>query len=773
MTTKFEKDIRKKHKHSGSVAEKLDAESRRLAKKLYKLQFIHGLYGGLDGLSISFSMYKLVFDFLCTDTSLNSSDMMHDWMMTPGGIAVSAFEGITLISFSLMANIFSDKDKNAFKRYIAITWPYLRDAMKGMKNAYKGIRGALQAFGTLAGQDLRAMIVPMGVFLGVLSILNRFFLRKYVRDPRKDMMKANAALLVEIQATGERDLHVLSSFPEQEQLIHYKLSYILVGTELYFVDSQGNVERIVIEKLDVFLKELACINAENQKKIRLSERQIQSLIQANGGHVPPPGLDPETCKRYLRRIKKQETHITIAAYVCSGYGGVIDGLYLYMGVLGLSILSSPAFMAMLVVSTFFAILCIGTRIYEEYDFHRRLIASQAKIELTLLGKELEYMFADLQRLSALPCEFIDIETGLSVAEQQTIAVEAFEKTLKAFQAKKAFLHSKIKLSYTSAVLEGFKNGLAAYGAIASVMFASAMIYSLLAVPFPPAFLISCVVAGLVCLIVFVVHSLVTNYRDLHPKAETVNDEQEPLLTDKETSSVEEKEPFNQGPTLEQYLRGIKSDLSIVRALEPAKIKDAILEGMVVDPSPQFFFQEWFEVVRSFFSGVAKGQKSVDYTLNALQEAGQDGHYHDTPIMLGVAGLSAAVYAVSLGLRAHARGFGRPDISDVKSVKITEAPSTVVAGNLENSDKKLSGSNTDDEGAHGANTELTTNLVDNQPPRYADKQASDRPQSSMFGNDPTNITQSGHNFFGKSSSKFHRSSSANDLTHLSGGREFPI
>lgn len=770
MTTKCERNIQKKSKSSTSVTERLDAESRRIAKKLYKLQFIHALYGGLDGLSLSFSMYKLVFDFLYSDTSSNSSDMMHDWMMTPGGIAVTALEGITLIGFSLMANVFSEKDKNAFKRFVAIAWPYARDAMKGMKNAYKGIRSALQAAGVLTGFDLRTLVVPMGIFLGVLSIINRFVLRKYVRDPRKNMMKANASLLVEIQATGERDLHYLTMLPEE--LTQYKSSYILVGKQLYFIDAEGEAEPIVLDNLDLFLNELELINVDNQKKIRLNERQIQRLIQANGGHVPPPGLDPETCKRYLRRIKKQSNPITMTGYVCAAYSGVVDGLYLYMGVLGLAALSSPAFLAMLVFSTFFSMLCIGVRVYEEYDFNRRLIASQAKIELTLLGKELEYIIADMQRLSDLSCESIDTTTGLSIEDQQKEALASFEKTLKAFQSKKEFLHSQVTLSYKSAMLEGIKNGLYAYGAISSVMFAAAMIYALLAVPFPPAFLIACVVAGLVCLIVFVTHALVTTHRHLHPKEEAVINEQEPLLADKQPSTPEEKKAFSQAPKLDEYLRKIKNDLSAVRELEPAKIKDAILEGMVIDPSPQFFFQEWFEVVRSFFSGVSKGQKSVDFTLNAMQTMGQDGHYHDTPIMLGVAGAFAAVYAVSLGLRAHARGFGRPDISEVKPVK-KEEQEPLTAGNSQEKSEKNPSSNQDDKPTTKATLGVALSPLEKQFPSSPPVPGLDRPRSATPFSSSPNITQSGHDFFRSATGRLTRTSSVDNFSHLTRTRDFPI
>ena len=51
---------------------------------------------------------------------------------------------ILLIVFSTLANHFNDEDANLIKRYITILWPYCRDTMKALKNAYKGVRSTFR-----------------------------------------------------------------------------------------------------------------------------------------------------------------------------------------------------------------------------------------------------------------------------------------------------------------------------------------------------------------------------------------------------------------------------------------------------------------------------------------------------------------------------------------------------------------------------------------------------------------------------------------------------
>src|SRR5665647_549171 len=65
------------------------------AKKLHEAKWIYALYGVLDGLSTSFSMLKYFFDMYYVNSRL-SSDMVHDWILTPWGFAFVVVESTVL-----------------------------------------------------------------------------------------------------------------------------------------------------------------------------------------------------------------------------------------------------------------------------------------------------------------------------------------------------------------------------------------------------------------------------------------------------------------------------------------------------------------------------------------------------------------------------------------------------------------------------------------------------------------------------------------------------
>ena len=125
----------------------------------------------------------------------------------------------------------------------------------------------------------------------------------------------------------------------------------------------------------------------------------------------------------------------------------------------------------------------------------------------------------------------------------------------------------------------------------------------------------------------VIHSLVVNYNHLN----------------KEQKLAER--PYSQ---LIDMKNKIKTDLEVLELPEEESFRKSVSDGLAVDPSPQFFFQEWFEVIRSLFSGLGKGQKFVDFAGNAMQEPDEHGHYHDTNIMYILALFSAALFGVTLG-----------------------------------------------------------------------------------------------------------------------------
>ncbi len=736
MTTACDSDIREQAYNgpTSSVDESLGAKNRRLAKKLNALAIVHGSYGGLDGLSLSYSMVKYGFDLLYTESSLSSSDVMHDWMMTPAGIAAAAVESVFIISFSLLGNVFKDDDENAFKRYISILWPYFRDSMKGLKNAYKGVRGGFQAIGMLSGLDLRYMMVPAGVVLGVLSVANRIWNRN-MREKRKTMQANNAELLLEIQSHCR--LHLLDKLPVD--LSTFKNSYLWVAEQLYYVKPDGTIEYVALTDNLLFVDHLKQINKENKSLLYLSEVQTRCLITKNCGHRPTTSYDPAAIAAFRERIGKQKDSERSIGMLSAAYGGVVDGLYLYMGAFTLATVAPPVFVALVVCSVIYTLACIAVRMYEEFDYQRKLITTEAKVELALCGKELQALFVTLQKLSVQESKLTATDSRENAAYVQQDVMHALELKMREFEQKQAFLRSLVTLSNSSAALAGLRNGLATYSAISSVMFAVATINAMLFVPFPPALLITGVFIGMACLIGFVAHSLITNYR--HRSAQV----------------LDEANPCTQ---LSELLTSLKDKRKEVRDLRPAEVKEAILDGMVVDPSPQFFFQEAAEVARSVASGVAKGQKSVDYTLNSLLEPDSHGHYHDSSVMLGITVISSAAYALGLGVRAYARGFSQ----DPPDESVKKKRRRIVTAHAQSQESLPEETTETPDNEDNEVMELTSPRPSPEP--SAAKGA--RPRSNSADDiNPAKISSTSRYKFFSSPHKISRPASADDLASLGG------
>lgn len=565
-----------------TLTSQIKAKNKPWAQQLHELGYVYALYGALDGLSISYSTLKYFFDIYLNNSDRSSSDVMHEWMLTPAGIAIAATESITIIGFSLMASLFDNgKDDNNFKKFIVILWPYMRDTLKALKNSYKGIRTTFQVINLLGGLELNYLMVPTALLLGGLSVVNRLLFR-YMLEQRKTMMKSNALLLGKIQQAESITIQEYNDFREQ--------------------------------------------------------------------------------------IQKQNTYVQKAALLSAAYGGVVDSLYLYIGVLGLCSLAWPALVAMTVFCVIYSVACIATRIYDEYDNQRKLAIIQAKIELELYtklhGVRMQAVFARLQEISKEIAS--DNKTEELLKEQHDLAKE-IGGYIKEFSAKRAHLQSLTTLSPLSAFLAGTKNGLAAYGVLTSILFAVATILVFTSTAFPPALLITCVAVGFAMLLGFIAHSLYHNYKH------------------RAKQELSTAKPYDRLWDMLKVLKDVNQSRMTEDMSEEVKI--IIGEGLAVDPSPQFFFQEWFEVIRSFFSGLGKGPKSVDYALNPLQQPDGDGHYRESTVMIFLSILMAGVYACALALRAYARGFGRPPIDQaILPAKNTESELKVVKTDYDDLDE---------------------------------------------------------------------------------------
>lgn len=701
--------------------EGLDAESRGFAKKLDELKFFYYLYGIWDGTSVVSGTLIYYFNIVYADSAKSSNDVMHDWMETPAGAALAATEAITLVTFSLLANIFDDNDKNAFKRYIAIAWPYCRDSLKGLKNAYKGVRNSLQAVSMLSGHDLQYMIVPLGLALGAISVLNRVWVRKYVKEPRMAMMKENSRLLLEIKGTA---LHLLSEFPQEDAVSSYKNSYILVAETLYYIKQDGSFDPVPIQDNTLFTDHINALNPNKVAtlKLFLSNSEIKTLITDNGGYVTPiGGYDKYSCEAVRNnRVGRQSTLIKNAGLLSAAYGGVVDGLYLYMGALGLTFLSPPVFMVMAVCSAVFALMCVTTRIYEEVDFQRRLQATEAKVEVALCCKEIELIVGTLKRVySPLFCPN-DAELGTLYTElqqsdnseikQQVVELgillntmnslseqksaqpyiearqayiaklkEIYQKEIK-FKAddlkeKRKKLRSLATSSGALVVFAGLRNGLAAYGAITSLMFAVATINAIFLIPFSATFLIAGVTLGMACVIAFVIQAFISSSSEPLPSADLDTSNGLIMLL----ASLKQ-DPNGLAPRCEPQ----DLDLGVV--------KNAVLEGMDVVLPPRSYLTDWLETVRSFGSGLAKGPKLLELVISMWRGLSTQEPGDHAPLCFQVALLSAVVQALIFAFRALAKGVGRDTPDVIKSPDRVKPPETVTFDDS-NRDSPVVGSDT--------------------------------------------------------------------------------
>jgi|GEM_PF-2366275 len=648
MTTKCETDIHFKTPPKRSPLRRRRNAEHHFARKMHQHGGVYVAYGALDGASTAYGMLRYGASLWFNDTDRFPTERIHDWLITPTGIATAALESITFITYSLLGNLFDDGDKNAFKRFIAISWPYVRD-LKVLKYAYNGIRNTIQAYGTVLGQNLRYLVLPLGLTLGILSALNRFCLRKFVIEPRKSLMKKNAFLLMEVQSLGKCCFHTRSILPENRA--NYKNSYILIKNKLYYVNFDEAIEEVQFtgDQFKNFLKDFQKLNPQRYDQIGFSDQTIQNLIEANGSKPP------DIYGNFRKRIGRQSPQLWGAALAGVAYGGFVDSMYLFMGIFGLAVLASPALLAMVVFSTIFSVTCIATRIYEEYDFQRKLVEAQAKVELAILSKEAEALFTRLTRLSnplQTPFDPNDEEKTKALELEQLTLSKQFVDKLEAYQKQQAHLNAQVTLGYGSAILAGLKSGLMAYSAIASIMFSVAMLCALFSTAFPPAFLITCVVAGMACLIGFLTHSLVVNHQHLQRQ--------------KALQSIQQAEPALK--PIPAIVKLFKENRAAVKNLKPSELKEALLQGMLFDPSPQNLAQEFSELMRGM-SCLSKAQKVSEFMFNPLQELDKNGHYQDTPGMLAIVGISVVFYTTIFGARGYVKGFGKPSISDVGSGKM--------------------------------------------------------------------------------------------------------
>lgn len=516
-----------------AIAGRLDRYKKRIAIALHAdgKGIIYWLYNFIDGLNLAYSLIKYYVDLACPNGAF-SSDMLHNFMMSPVGMIVTIIETSIILSFAMLSVYFDGHD-NKYLSAFSNSWGYFREVLKGLKNAYKGTRTIVQISNLLqtGANASNFLILPLSFSIGGIAVLNRIIYRA-LKKRRVDQMKFNNQFLTKLM--------------------------------------QGQ---------EVTEKEIAEIYAAFAD---------QSDYRKNG-----------------------------MTYLAATVGGFVDSIYLYLGMMTLCPVSMPLFIALTALSVAYCLICIGTRIFEEYDYQRKIKVQQSRIKLELKAIALKKGIKEI-------AEAINKGENHNLATLRTLYSE--------FEEHRQFLEVNLLNTPLAALMQGLRNGLAAYGAFGSIIFATSAILGILSAPFPPVLLVTLVLSGIVLLAAYALHALY-------------------LYSNQQTQASQQPDPF----TTEEW-----EALTIGDEVLAAEIKQSLLtdpQAALNTPPPQSC--ENYEVIRSFFSGLGKGSKSIDYTFNPLLIMGENGHYQDSLPLLILGFFSGAAHCIILALNALAKGFGKP------------------------------------------------------------------------------------------------------------------
>lgn len=583
--------------------------AQKTAEELDANREIYYYYAIFDSLSSTYSNFKLGFDLCAVD---NSTNAMHDFMLTPEAIIIITLEATFLLGYSLVACEFETKDgtysgpqsppsmplfrrelkrlneslmpffqylfkrifgysnlsEGLIKEKVAASWPLFREIMKGFKNAYKGWRSTILALGLLAAYNTAPLILPVGLVLAVVAAANRYCLRVIV-DRRKEMMKFNQISLAKIQ-----------------------------GGQALTVDERA-----------------MCIKPRFYSD---TDTQSSTVSQAI--------------------IKSQTQNERYYSFGGVAFNGFIDGMYLYVGVLSIGVLAPQAFFCMSILCGIYALACIITRVYEEYDFQLRLQITQTKYQLHVTIKTLENYSMLLINDKALYAS-----DNNELLKNKILQNEDIIRTLLAeFEVERNTLKKQLIYSYLEVFFIGIKNGLYTYSALTSFVFLIGIVMMVSSTPFPPLLLILTVPMGMLFIIGCIIDAMYTHANFLRtPTSATL--EREALYNEHQhcmqSLSVEKQSDYFTTP-------------AFLGALQAAAR---------VDIPPYPYYSEMMEVIRSLGSGFSKGYKFIGFTGNAFQEMDEQGNYHDSKGMLICSSLGSAVFAGVLAYRALAKGVAKPPL----------------------------------------------------------------------------------------------------------------
>lgn len=641
------------------------------AKKLQNDTSIYGIksvYGTLDGAVNVYSTIKSYFDFShCTESQSVSFDAMHEWITTPVGLAVTLSSSLFFMAFANRANVYE-------KQSLGRTWKYLREGLQASRNAFKGVRGTILTTALFTTADLRYLILPTTLGLGTVYVANRLLMLG-IKAERDKKVKANESLFAHLMNYGAfiECSHTLTFAQLKEKKLSNKFVFLNQGKEkkfiyidnhheikavtnryvlykvspeqkeqLYYIDHKGRVDLIPDADISAIREELA----KNPDSLHLSLLQLNELL--------PSGI----AQFHFNQLKKQNISTQPPArktlyLLLKGFNGFIDGMYLYLGILGLVALSPQGLLFGLILSTLYCLLCIASRVYEEYQSQQNLTISEYKAELALSGKELELLLIQLNEIALKIALEKDEEVLKKLKIEQKRIDELLDKQVKHFDKLRRSLKKEYQLSHFEIFLLGIKHALPFYGSLVSAVFTLAFICFLAGATLSPPVVLACIAAGIPILIIGIAHAFLTR------KPKIIDEKQE----QQNTADLAKKIGDVKASLKITKAEAEKADIFTRRAYAKNAIISAIAQCLQADPLADTFYADFAEVIRSFWAGILKGRKEIELLLNPMQQMNEQGHYQDSHFMNFFIIPAAILYSIVFAIKAFAKGFSRTTLTE--------------------------------------------------------------------------------------------------------------
>jgi len=491
--------------HWKFIKDWIEEPNKAFTRALHEEKSVYGLYGLIDAPSVSYGVFKTLYSLWVDDDS--DPHGFHNFITSPIGCAAAVIVTVPLIVCSYLGNTVDDGEKDAFLKY-----DISASTFSGDPNA----AGALKDDTLHLCWDADSQ--------SVIAIA------KYKKTCVRFPIKANTlgayseSITAKLQASGlhtwtEDERKVLLDATKQRDYVavkHYLAVYwpflrdVIKGLKNTFkgMTSTLQVGELLLGKdLHYFLLPttlgLGLILAGVRLSLRSMKNQRKKEMDYNADLLMK--IRNEQCKRdefaVIRNKIEAQSHLSSVGWLfAAATGGMIDSLYLYVGILCLVATPwAPSLLIFLVAcSALYGLICIATRVYEEYEYQRLLIETQVRVELEMLRREI-------------------LELVNTISENPVASVEHWKNCQDILLDKlNAMVKQKEKLkkysSFNSSFLitmYGLQSGLAVYGGVVSAALMAAMIVTLAGGAIPPIAVVICVALGLIFLAAFLIQAHVT------------------------------------------------------------------------------------------------------------------------------------------------------------------------------------------------------------------------------------------------------------------------